>query len=72
MYSKTICKLPSEVQSALRSGVVITSMAQCVDELVSPAMNCNFLLQNMQNKYLLSCTVALFRECLFMVVTYQY
>jgi len=41
MYSVTICKLPSDVQSALRSGVVITSMAQCVDELVSQAMNFN-------------------------------
>jgi len=41
MYSVIICKLPSEVQSALRSGIVITSMAQCVDELVSQAMNFN-------------------------------
>jgi DNA mismatch repair ATPase MutL len=39
MYSMTICKLPSEVQSALRSGIVISSMAQCVDELVSPTIN---------------------------------
>jgi DNA mismatch repair ATPase MutL len=37
----TIRKLPSEVQSALRSGVVISSMAQCVDELVSQTINFN-------------------------------
>ena len=43
MYSVTICKLPSVVQSVLRSGVVITSMAQCVDELVSQAMNLNVI-----------------------------
>jgi hypothetical protein len=47
--SVAIQKLPAEVQSALRSGGVITSMAQCVNELVSLMMEYNIIFQHMHN-----------------------